>query len=266
MSDRLTIRVAGKNEHIAVSSFLDIMQNTLVVLEGITKSLRTSDTNAVEWRIVSASMNSPLAVTIEGHVDGNPSPVPENVVHACMRGFKQIEESDESTPQYFNVSMLDAVKKIGYVLLNDGVRAVTFVPDDMNPVTPTPQFYAHVMQLIPQGYSEIGSLEGRLEVLSIHRKNYFAVYDRFTGKRVECTFENADLQKAKEAFGRRVNIYGRIRYNRESQPESVSVEPNGIEVIPEQHELPQFADLEGLDITGGVDPAEYVRSLRDDAR
>jgi len=33
--------------------------------------------------------------------------------------------------------------------------------------------------------------------------------------------------------------------------------------MKEKADIPQFADLEGIDITDGVDPTEYIGRLRD---
>jgi hypothetical protein len=262
-TDRLTIRVAGKEDSIPLASFLEIISNALTILEGLTRDISRNEKTPVEWRIVAMSMSSPGTVTVQGFTQDVASDVPVKAVNAYANGFRQIEESADEPPPWFTLPMLDAARRICNTL-NDGVSAVTFAPEDEPPITPSLQSLAHVTRLIPKEHNEHGSLEGRLEVLSIHKKNYFAVYDRFTGRRVECTFREKDLAKAKEAFGRRVSVYGRIHYNREDMPTSMSVED--IEVLPEQNELPQLSDLEGMDITGGIDPATYLERLRGEDR
>ncbi len=260
-NDRLTIRVVGKEEYVPLSSFLDVVNNTLTILDGIARDLTPDQRDRIEWRIVSVSMNSPLTMVIEGQSE-EATEVTHTAIHAYTSGLRAIEESSSFAPPHFTLPRLDAARRIANVL-NDGIGAVTFYEEDTPPVTPTQQFTANVSKLIPQEYAEEGSLEGTLEMITIHKQRVFAVYDRFTGKRVECRFTDENLTVARDALGHRVTIYGRIRFTREGDPKSVIVQE--IEVMPSQSELPQFSDLEGLDITGGVDPAEYVRRLRDDA-
>ena len=38
-----------------------------------------------------------------------------------------------------------------------------------------------------------------------------------------------------------------------------------IETLRSRDEIPQLDDVEGIDITGGMDSADYVRKMRDDA-
>ncbi len=110
----------------------------------------------------------------------------------------------------------------------------------------------------------MGTVEGRAESASIHGRNVLRLWDPLTGQAIECHFPDTALDQVREAFGRRVQVAGPVRYNALGRPCSVQLER--LRVFREQSELPQARDLEGIDITGGADPTEYIRRLRHGGR
>jgi hypothetical protein len=92
------------------------------------------------------------------------------------------------------------------------------------------------------------------------RGSGFTLSEAVTGARVPCRFPPEQLAEARVASGNRVALFGRIRYSRAGTPLSISVEQ--IRRLRAQSELPQARDLEGINLTGGTDPVDYVRSLR----
>ncbi len=61
----------------------------------------------------------------------------------------------------------------------------------------------------------------------------------------------------------RVVVTGEIYVDRTTRkPRKVVVRE--LRIMPPPSELPQLEDLAGIDITGGMDSAEYVRRMRDD--
>ncbi len=116
-------------------------------------------------------------------------------------------------------------------------------------------------KLLPPDYEEYGSIVGTMEMITVHEKRIFNIYDELTGNRVECRFRADYLDQTKVALARRVEITGRIHYSGDNMPKTVTVDT--IRVIPPQGELPQASDLEGINITDGEDPVDYVRRIRD---
>ena len=87
------------------------------------------------------------------------------------------------------------------------------------------------------------------------------IFNIRTGEKVTCTLDKVLMDEAAKFFGKRVSVYGRVRYTREGTP--VEIEVKIVRPMKYQAELPQFSDLEGIDITEGVDPTEYIGRLRD---
>lgn len=103
---------------------------------------------------------------------------------------------------------------------------------------------------------------GKLEGINVHGgKSTFVVYDPLTNTKINCTFPDEDLEKVKEALPYRVSITGTATYNAKGQVTSIKVET--FRKLRQRKDLPQARDLERINFTGGLDPVEYIRSLRD---
>jgi hypothetical protein len=91
------------------------------------------------------------------------------------------------------------------------------------------------------------------------------LFNRVLDEYVPCYFSarSKELEAtARDAWKRRVRVSGKILVSYQSRrPNRIDVE--SIEILPRKSELPRLADLPPLDITGGMEEAEYVRKLRD---
>src|SRR5262249_45647922 len=86
------------------------------------------------------------------------------------------------------------------------------------------------------------------------------VWERLPERMIRCIIATDQLQHAKDLLGKRVAVTGRISY-RNHKPTSIQVER--IDRMQEDSELPELKDIGPINITGGMSPEEYVRSLRD---
>ena len=111
--------------------------------------------------------------------------------------------------------------------------------------------------------TSIGAVEGRLELVSIHRPyRRFNVYHSITDKAVKCTLP-AELERMIiDSLGKRVAVTGNIAYNTLGEP--LNVEVSKIRVLLEREALPSIDDVLGIapDFTGDLSTEDYLRSLR----
>ena len=254
--ERLTIEVTGRTEFIPVASFLNVVTGTLAILKELDDEMRRGR-KPIRWRISEVHLHSPLSLTIDSDsaedVGGS-----RDILRGYMEGFRKIDESAEDIPSYFTETSLEAAKKLVSVLDDEIAKVSFFVPGD-KPVTPTQHVAANVDRLISRR-ELMGSFEGTIEMISIHGGLTFNIYHVLTGDRIACSFPEKMLEDVKSSLGERVIVFGKACY-RGRKPVSVKVEQ--IKHMRPSDELPQFKDLEGVDITGGMDPTEYVRRLRD---
>ena len=275
--DTLTIEVTGREKFIPVDSFLEIVRSALEILWDLDASVSQSESATLDWQIVEASFNSPLRFAIAGQTECE-ADLSSEILRAYVSGFEQIEQG--MVPRYFTQDALGHAKEM-ISALNDGIARVTFRVPGQEPVEVTRQVINNLDAIITLQHEETedessvtleakaGSrieegamLIGRLETLTVHGgKAAFYIFDSLTGDKITCFFPEARLEEAKAALPHRVAVTGKARYNREGKPTSIQVED--FTPLRERHELPQMKDLEGINLTGDIDPTEYIRRLRD---
>lgn len=110
-----------------------------------------------------------------------------------------------------------------------------------------------------------GVLDGMLEQINIHLgANTFHIYPEIGPRKVTCNFPSRLYDDAIAAVGRKVEISGILRYRSGAQfPHQIAV--SGIEVFPNDNELPDWEDLLGIapNATGDLSSEAFVRELRD---
>lgn len=91
-------------------------------------------------------------------------------------------------------------------------------------------------------YEDIGSIEGRLEVLSGHGKFEVVLYDPIDQRAIKCEISKDDIQTALNSFLRRVEVFGKIRYRKDGLPVSVDVD----KIIPFPENPPPLEEVRGI--------------------
>jgi hypothetical protein len=178
------------------------------------------------------------------------------LVRNYLSVFEEAEGSMELSKNRWSIRTLENARDIVSVL-SDGVSQIT-LSSGSEIVSPTQRVAATVDYLIAPAYEDYGTLEGRLETLSVHRKTRFNIYDPLTGQPISCSFRTDKLEEAHAAFNKRVAISGSIKYGRIGNP--VSIQVDNIRVLEGGVRTSEFRDT---DLTGGIDSGTYVRSLRD---
>lgn len=258
----LTITVVGKKPHPDANSFAHIIQETVVVLDQIDAEISKGKTRPIVWRIASVSMNTPISITLEADSDANQRNPGKKVISACLRGLGQLEKKPK-IPSHYNTRAVSGVKAIVNAL-NNGVAGVEFSSPGQKTQAPTLRAATNIEEIFskrPGAFHQLSSIEGRLELISMHGGLMAHIFNLRTGEKTSCNFDASLLSQAMKCFGKRVAAYGRVSYSREGK--AVAIEARQIRAMKGRDDLPQFADLEGIDITEGVDPTEYIGRLRD---
>jgi len=119
-----------------------------------------------------------------------------------------------------------------------------------------------IRQLLPISRRHIGSVEGRLETISIHGKQRFIVYHARTHKAVTCRFDDPEMIRVITGMlGKRVVALGAVQSNVRGEPARVQVEDI---CILGEGEMPTTSDLAGShpDFTGDMTTDDFLRYIR----
>lgn len=287
--DVLKIEVTGKTSAIPVDSFLELVSHTVSILQGLDVSISQSEHATLEWQIIEARLNTPLMLTIEGIAEVG-ADISKEVIDAYLRGFDEIEKNGSNIPPYFTAESLQKAKNLASVL-NDGISKVAFFAPNRTPVETTRRTLENLIGLIEAKKEEEAlelkeattprielhaypsakireesTLIGRLETVTVHGgKPKFVIYDPLTEKKIDCFFSEKDFEEVQELLSLdpyRVSVTGKARYNRQGRP--ISIEVESFTKLRSREELPQFRDLEGINLSGELDPTEYIRRMRDE--
>jgi hypothetical protein len=212
----------------------------------------------VRWIVQRLSLNSPLDCALQAPVDAEQ--LATRVVRHYLDGVRDLAEPSGAVPAFFTETALRKVKRLAECIQLYPIR---FVTGDAE-VSVSRSTSDAVDRLLGTARVQVSTVEGRLERISIHKRNVTTLWDPVTMQAIECRFAEDRMAAVKQAFGRRVQISGPVRYNALGQPQSVQLEH--LRIMRDQNELPQARDLEGISITGGMDPTEYLRRTRDGGR
>jgi len=112
-------------------------------------------------------------------------------------------------------------------------------------------------------YASWSSIDGKLDVISVHRQPSFVIYEHGTGYRVRCVFPDEYLGRVKDYLGFRVIVEGFVHYRGDGIPLMLS-QPTAIQKLdaPKQEDISVYRGLLPS-ISGGLSSYEYVRQLRE---
>lgn len=257
--DEITITLGGQ-DRLTVDVLKTQLENALDVLRNVESDFTTADT-VVRWEIVRVRMRSPLKVTFAPNVLGKRGKtIGRKIVKACLDGMNEIEQT-ASAPPHFNDFALKAAKEMVSVAQKEGHK-VTFASNGKMQVTLTQQAAKHIDEVVSKArrYTDVSTVEGNLEMVSVHDHPSFFIWETFTRHRVECLVDEAQLKDYFPLLNKRVAVTGTVKY-RNHIPVSVAVED--IRVLRDASELPQPSDIGPINITDGVSSEEHVRRMRD---
>lgn len=271
-SDEITIRLAGLHNGLDAEACAVALLETIAGLRELDKSMSEFGSETVSWQIVESAMNSPLLTKLRGVPTSKTATVSAKAVAAAWVAGISALQSTNACPQYFtepalrhaaSLSSLFArrLSQIEYTCGGKSARASGAVFENAN-------FAIRVLEskrLRERGKRrEHGSIDGHLSELSAQAsKDKIVVVDRLSGFKTRCYFHDEELeQRAREAWKKRVEVTGEITTDTEGRPAEMAVER--MRIFRDRSALPQMKDLFGIDITGGIEPSEYVRRLHDD--
>lgn len=244
MSLKVSISLGG--DLITVSAFIDAASDLYAILNEIDREV--SGSQSVIWSIAALRSTSAVmeAAPILVHEE-----TPDNrdrIVAAFVQGMQKIE-TQPVRPDYFsNEALIKAKHLVG--ILNENINRIVIrgtVDGRLSDhIQITQRVAAHVDKLIGVRPVSLGSVEGILELISIHGGTYFNIYDQLTKRRVKCVCDRDILNELTDYrnLGRRLLVYGEIQEDISGQP--ISIKVGKYRFLRDRQELPQGEHLRGI--------------------
>jgi len=249
MPERLTITVAAGGDDAEVRAFMAVVRDTLNALDSLERNRLGEGERPSGWRIVDMDKNSPPSMTIESRTQFALG----TLFLAALKNLDAGEPSGLTAAQLRKFHMLG--KRIGTVDEAD-YRVGT------ESYAPSSAVGLHAKEALGERYyTAETSIDGRLEVVNVHKKYKFTLYDDMDGHVINCRFEDELLPSVIQLLNRRVTVFGTVKY-RADDDQAVSIRAEQLEAIGGDEDV-MFVDMPVIDLCPGMSSEDYVRQLRD---
>lgn len=242
-ADRRAFSIDVDGPRVSLDRLISTAESALTLLREVDVEITHKSGGALDW-VVSDLQSGSV------HLEAKPelkdlslgSETAVQVLAAVGEGLELVEH-EAARPSHFNDSALKSARELTGALREEGISRVR-VRTNGRSVEISQRLAAHVDELIKGKVKSIGSVEGRLETVSLHGSAYFNVYERISGKGVRCYFSEDRLEEVKKALGERVRVSGVIWSRRTG--EVVSIQVREIEVFPDESDLPPAEAMRGV--------------------
>ncbi|KYK48147.1 hypothetical protein A1D31_00020 [Bradyrhizobium liaoningense] len=272
------MKARGETGSPTVEDLLEQVRDYFTVLNQVEVALAEDGTNAIEWRIVSATTNSPIELVAEGYsrefgvnIDRR---VDATVRHAAI-GMYMLETSMER-PSYFSDETIKRVQRIFERVTNGLEETKIDHGADLPVIDLKPTIARTAVQnakavLAPpeKPYTEQGSVEGVFRTIGRDGFGRLVLWlrVRLTGEDIKCVLtgsaeEDMGEHRIREITAKkRLRVYGTLYYKGRGKLDKV----DGVKVrfMRARSELPDLNDILDTDFTNGLTSEEYLRQLRD---
>lgn len=216
-----------------IGDFYSLLEEISTEVSGSKKSIK--------W-VVSVKSGSIEFVTSPEPVKGKQD-FSNEIISAFGKGLSSLENSPKR-PKYFTDKALESVEDLAFLpKKGNGLSGIT-IYIERKPHELTLQSAANVDEILGARAKSLGSIEGKLLTISQRGSSKFYVYNSIDDKPVKCNVGDDLFNEAMEAFGRRVNVFGVIRYGKDGTVKSISAEE--INVFPEKEKIPTASDVCGI--------------------
>jgi hypothetical protein len=275
---KLSIRARGPTDSPTVEDLLDQLRDYFEILEGVEEALSEDGQRVLEWRVVSASTNTPITIEAAAFPKDfavNIERRAEIVTQRTAAGLHMLRRGGERPPFFTEDTLRRAEKMFERVTNGLEETLIDHGPDlpplDLNPRDARIAAANTRAILTPKArpYKELGSIEGnaqRIERDGFGRRILW-VRDRLNGESIKCLCSGeaaAELEQhqIKDVWRyRRVQVYGMLHYR--GVGDLREVDAIKIRFLRDRNELPNVEDILDPDFTGGVRSEDYLARLRD---
>ena len=256
MVEELRFAIHPDAESTSVGLFIKALENIHRLLRDVDYAV-THERTRRGWVISELSSSVP-AVTVRPLLGRT------ETVDAIANGLRMVTNGATEPPEHFTEDALDDLRLMRRLFRGrDRARSIEVSIDNERAATIREDIFQKVGTILASGYSNLGSLEGRLEAINLHGPPTFTVWDRVSRAPVRCSFPNEPTwkQRVKDLLERRVFVKGQIRYFVNGVPRSVAAIEAIQDATPDPN-LPKAGFGSIPDREAARDPVEFLRGIR----
>lgn len=266
---RLRFEIKGAPESVSLETYSQATHQVMGILRELDTAISRRSSGTLNWYISRLHNNGTLLLEVLSKQRQRKRQMVEatdvstEVASSFVTGLENIENHGSSPPYLTETGMRKVKSMVSLIHKNGAKGFVASAPDAQRSVEVSEKSSKTIDELLPVKTEAVGSVEGRLEAISIHGGKKFVIYDSITKKAVNCHFdEQRIMDKALQMLGNRIMVSGEVFSNAKGEPVKVAV--SDFELVEGTRRLPCVAELAGSDpdFTGGLTTEEYIRSIR----
>jgi hypothetical protein len=234
----VTLELGG--HALTPQKFLGGVKAFFGIVEEVTKSV-CADRPRVLWRVQVKSGSNLVGVSPE---PGFSAAIVALIADSVEMGIKDMEQGPAEPPHFTPraIRHLHDLAEIVGTDENDDTEIKVWVRKE--PRNLTHRSVVHTAELLTASYTDHGSIEGHLQVVSERRGLHVVVYEPLWDKPVRCHLSDEQAAIALQNFGKRVEVTGLVHYRGDGVP--VSIDVDEIEAFPEPEDIPGFQAVRGI--------------------
>jgi hypothetical protein len=262
-NDRIELVMEGLAEdegRVRLNTFMAQLQKLGAALTKLDRESNDGKIGNV-FQIAELSYSSPVRVVLQA----KPIDSDRATGHLIIEGLKRVADAIVSGADLsgLDADLLEDIKGLAAPIGKTVKNSTLVFNGSVLDLTPR---IAHQLEDALAVEDECdGSLEGDLDQINIHQgANIFHIYPQIGPRRVTCHFPTGLFDDAVAAVGRRIEVYGTLKY-RFRAPFPHQIDVVAIESVAADSELPDWDDLRGRapDATGKLSSEAFIRELRD---
>ena len=260
----LSIVVDSNTEDpVSVQGFLDAVSHTLEILRDLDSAISLRRTGTVRWVISELHSESPATARLRAIPSSEEQDFSYDIIRNYLDGLEQLS-TGTTIPKNFPDDALEYAKRLSRDMVKENI--VILIQHQERTIEISERIAANADKHLSQTYLASGSVEGAMEMVTVHDRSYFRVYDTVHGMGIPCYFDPELLEHVRQGIGHRVSVQGDIQSDRNGKIRSLRV--TGIRLLPDEGQLPTPSQMRGLvkGLSQGRPAEEYLRDLRDEGR
>ena len=239
---RLTLEMEGPK--IRAPKFRKAVNTFLDLIDEVAKDV-TEEKSGVQW-FVTVRPGS-VIIDFMPEPDKAPPHRVEAIPEVVSTGLELLETKQER-PQYFSDYALERALDLASIIdvRESGLDAVRVRVNGKSNLL-THKTVAVVEDLLKTPVSTYGTIEGKLETLSVRGRIHCVISDSYTDHAVRCNFHPSDtelFERITQHFRKRIIAYGKVHYKKDGEPKTILIDD--FRILPEQKDLPKFKDVYGI--------------------
>jgi hypothetical protein len=252
----LTFSIYPENQDASLDLFLRSMRSIQRFIQDVDYAV-TRERTQRRWIIAGLHSSAPTVALrpLLGDLE---------TIDVIGKGLRHIASGNDDPPEFFTEDALNDLKRMRPLFTGrDRAKHIMVSVDHTETAIIQDDISEKAQRILVGGYHNLGSLEGDLDIINVHRTATFTIWDRASRAPVHCYFPKSDewIDKIKSVLQKRVVVRGVIRYFANGVPRTIT-DIVSVEDATPNHNLPpgDFGSIP--DAEAARDPVAFLRVRR----